>query len=64
MPAHIRRRKGRTWAIPVKSTGRGPFRPWRRHESLEVGPHYGALPGTTSDEMGHADTTILSLNKP
>jgi len=64
MLAHIRRRKERSWAIPVKSFGRGPFRPWRRHQPLEVGSHYGALADATSDEMGHADTTILIVHRP
>jgi len=64
MLAHIRRRKERSWAIPVKSFGRGPFRPRRRHQPLEVDPHYGALADATGDEMGHADTTILIVHRP
>jgi len=64
MPTRIRRRKERSWAIPVKSFGRGPFSPRRRHQPLEVGPHYGAVADTTGDEMGHADTTILNVHRP
>jgi len=40
------------------------FASGRRFGTLEVGPHYGAFQYTTSNEMGHADTTILNLNRP
>ena len=62
MLAYIRRRKGRKWAIPAKSAGRGPFRLWRRHEPLEVDRHYGAFPDTTGNEMGHACAAMMSVD--
>jgi len=40
------------------------FASGRRFGTLEVGPHYGAFQNTTSNEMGHADTTILTLGRP
>jgi len=40
------------------------FASGRRLETLEVGPHYGAFLNATSNEMGHADTVILNLNRP
>jgi len=36
----------------------------RRFETLEVDGHYGAFQNPTSNEIGHADTTILNPNRP
>ena len=39
-----------------------PEAPRRFHEPLEVGPHYGAFPDATGNEMGHACAAMMNVD--